>query len=65
MKHELTLNTFLQDAQRYADEEGLLFMETSAKTSDNVAAVFEAIGGLPTCTILPVGSAADNRPSIL
>lgn len=33
-----------EDAQRYADEENLLFFETSAKTSENVSAVFEAIG---------------------
>ena len=35
-----------EDAQRYADEENLLFFETSAKTSENVSAVFEAIGAL-------------------
>lgn len=41
----LTINN-TQDAQRYADEENLLFMETSAKTSENVTAVFEEIGEL-------------------
>ena len=64
-KHELTPPTPPQDAQRYADEEGLLFMETSAKTSENVAAVFEAIGGWSTSTFLPILSAADHRPFIL
>ena len=33
-----------EDAQAYADENGLLFMETSAKTGTNVTEVFTAIG---------------------
>lgn len=35
---------FLQDAQSYADDNSLLFMETSAKTSMNVNEIFMAIG---------------------
>jgi Ras-related protein Rab-5C len=31
------------DAQAYADEAGLLFFETSAKESENVHALFEAV----------------------
>ena len=33
-----------EDAQAYADEAGLLFKETSAKTSKNVDAIFTEIG---------------------
>lgn len=35
------------EAQAYADENGLLFMETSAKTAMNVNDIFLAIGELP------------------
>lgn len=35
---------FFQDAQSYADDNSLLFMETSAKTSMNVNEIFMAIG---------------------
>lgn len=34
----------LQEAQSYADDNNLLFMETSAKTSMNVNEIFMAIG---------------------
>jgi GTPase SAR1 family protein len=39
-----------EDAQAYADENGILFMETSAKTPTNVNELFVAIGKslLPT-----------------
>lgn len=36
----------VQDAQSYADDNSLLFMETSAKTSMNVNEIFMAIGEL-------------------
>lgn len=39
-----------QDAQSYADDNSLLFMETSAKTSMNVNEIFMAIGMLPFTT---------------
>lgn len=42
------------EARAYADEEGLLFYETSAKTGDNVQAVFEAIANaIPESTLKP------------
>jgi GTPase SAR1 family protein len=34
----------MQEAQSYADENGILFMETSAKTAANVNELFVAIG---------------------
>lgn len=34
----------LEEAQAYAEENGLLFMETSAKTAKNVNEIFLAIG---------------------
>ena len=34
----------LQEAQTYAEDNGLLFMETSAKTASNVNEIFMAIG---------------------
>lgn len=34
-----------EEAQAYADENGLLFMETSAKTAMNVNDIFRVIGG--------------------
>ena len=33
-----------QEAEAYADENGLLYMETSAKTALNVSEIFVAIG---------------------
>jgi len=35
-----------EDAERYAEEENLLFFETSAKTAEGVKGVFESIGEL-------------------
>jgi len=33
-----------EEASNYADDNGILFLETSAKTAHNVAEIFEAIG---------------------
>lgn len=40
----MILNFIFQEAQAYADDNSLLFMETSAKTSMNVNEIFMAIG---------------------
>lgn len=42
MKLGCVLNA--QEAQQFADEEGLLFFETSAKSAQNVTELFTAIG---------------------
>jgi Ras-related protein Rab-5C len=41
---ESNRKTLTSDAQQYADENGLLFMETSAKTNQNITEIFTAIG---------------------
>jgi Ras-related protein Rab-5C len=42
------------EAKAYAEEEGLLFYETSAKSGENVQAVFEAIANaIPESTLKP------------
>lgn len=38
----------LQESQAYAEENGILFMETSAKTAANVNELFVAIGTYPS-----------------
>ena len=38
------IDYFFQEAAAYADENGLLFMETSAKTAMHVNDIFLAIG---------------------
>lgn len=44
------------EAKAYAEEEGLLFYETSAKTGENVQSVFEAIANaIPESTLKPRG----------
>jgi len=46
------------EAKAYADAEGLLFYETSAKTGENVQSVFEAIANaIPESTLKPRGGA--------
>ncbi|KAI5792486.1 Rab5-like protein ypt51 [Peziza echinospora] len=48
-----------EDAKSYAEDEGLLFFETSAKTGEMVKGVFEAIAGaIPESTLKPRGGAA-------
>jgi len=37
-----------EEAKKYADEEGLMWGETSAKTGDGVSDIFTAIGGSPS-----------------
>lgn len=41
---------FYQEAQAYADDNSLLYMETSAKTAMNVNEIFMAIGEQPSVT---------------
>ena len=36
-----------EEAQKYAEEEGLLWFETSAKTGEQVTDVFNALGSCP------------------
>jgi len=44
------------EAKAYAEEEGLLFYETSAKSGENVQDVFEAIANaIPESTLKPKG----------
>lgn len=40
-----------EEAQTYAEENGLLFMETSAKTAVNVNEIFLAIGKYDSCKV--------------
>lgn len=50
------------EAKAYADEESLLFYETSAKTGENVQAVFEAIAtAIPESTLKPRGPGLGSR----
>ena len=46
--HTFKEYTFLQEAQTYAQENSLFFMETSAKTAANVKEIFYEIGELST-----------------
>lgn len=47
-----------EEAKAYAEEEGLLFFETSAKSGEGVKDVFEAIAGaIPENTLRPRGAA--------
>lgn len=43
----LLVSLFFQEARSYAEENGLFFMETSAKTAINVNDIFHAIGMRP------------------
>jgi Ras-related protein Rab-5C len=50
------------EAKAYAEEESLLFYETSAKTGENVQAVFEAIANaIPESTLKPRGPGLGAR----
>lgn len=44
-----------QEAQSYADDNSLLFMETSAKTSMNVNEIFMAIGKVNFFSTINIG----------
>jgi Ras-related protein Rab-5C len=51
-----------KEAKAYAEEEGLLFYVTSAKTGENVQMVFEAIAGaIPESTLKPRGPGGLGR----
>ncbi len=45
---------YVQEAQTYAEDTGLLFMETSAKTAMNVNELFLAIGECWICLLTSV-----------
>jgi Ras-related protein Rab-5C len=55
-----------EDGQAYADSNGMLFVESSAKTADNVASVFETVAQKLTSPQLPASSTpasdSDNEP---
>jgi Ras-related protein Rab-5C len=44
-----TSTLLLQEAKQYAEENGLLFIETSAKTGQNVNELFHLIGMQQRC----------------
>lgn len=46
---------YKQEAQSYADDNSLLFMETSAKTSMNVNEIFMAIGKVNFFSTINIG----------
>lgn len=52
-----------EEAQKYAEEEGLMWMEASAKTGEGVQDIFMAIGTYTfrICSIVPDLSAANDR----
>jgi len=48
-----------EEAEAYASENGIFFMETSAKTATNVNELFVAIGAMPTTLLQPLSSCED------
>jgi len=55
----------LETAEAFAEREGLLFHETSAKTGRNVLGVFEAIAShLPDEPFIPESARSNTRPAV-
>jgi hypothetical protein len=53
----VVVSVFVQEGQAYADENGLFFIETSAKSAQNVNEVFYEIGKLqrPSSILFGIG----------
>lgn len=52
-----------EEAQKYAEEEGLMWGETSAKSGEGVADIFTAIGVLSVMSLVTLGSSNRTSPA--